>query len=411
MSFEWFVSFRYLITKRRQAFIPVITLISIFGVAVGVMALITVLAVMSGFEKDLTDKILGTNSHIVIYQQGEKGLQDYEKVLDMIKDEKRIVSSAPFIYGQSILQSKTNTVGVIIRGVEEERPEIVDSLGKNIKEGKLNFGEKGIILGSELAVKLGLSVGDKLIAITKVIMTPMGMMPQSNEFQVVGLFETGMYEYDASLAYVSLKSGQKLYGLENNAVTGIETRVSDFNKAEKISEDLREKLGYPYWVRSWGDMNRNFFSALRLEKIVMIIIMTLCVLVAAFNIISTLIMIVMEKTKDIGVLKSLGASSGNIRFIFIRLGLIIGLTGTLLGTAAGILLSKSLDNIIKFIEETFDIVLIPADVYYLDKLPTHLETGDVAFVSIMAVCICVMAALYPAHQASKLNPVEALRYE
>ncbi|MDD5771953.1 MAG: lipoprotein-releasing ABC transporter permease subunit [bacterium] len=411
MSFEWFVSIRYLITKRRQAFIPIITLISILGVAVGVMALITVLSVMSGFEKDLTDKILGTNSHIVIYQHGDKGLQDYEKVLDLIKREKRITSSAPFIYGQSILQSKTSTVGVIIRGVEQERPEIVNSVGKNIIEGKLNFGEKGIILGSELAAKLGLSVGDKLVAITKVIMTPMGMMPQSNEFQVVGLFETGMYEYDASLAYISLKSGQKLYGMDIGAVTGIETRVSDFNKAEEISRDLQKSLGEPYWVRSWGDMNRNFFSALKLEKIVMIIIMTLCVLIAAFNIISTLIMIVMEKTKDIGVLKSLGASSGSIRFIFIMLGSIIGLVGTCLGAVSGIWLSNSLDRIIKFIENTFDITIIPADVYYLSKLPTHLEMRDVLFVSIMAVFICTLATLYPAHQASKLNPVEALRYE
>ncbi|MFH1288460.1 MAG: FtsX-like permease family protein, partial [bacterium] len=304
-----------------------------------------------------------------------------------------------------------NTVGVIIRGVEEKRPEIINTVGKNIIEGKLDFGEKGIILGSELAAKLGISVGDKLVAITKVIMTPMGMMPQSNEFLVAGLFETGMYEYDASLAYISLESGQKLCGLDNNAVTGIETRVSDFNKAEAISKDLQKMLGYPYWVRSWGDMNRNFFSALRLEKIVMIIIMTLCVLIAAFNIISALIMVVMEKTKDIGVLKSLGATSGSIRFIFILLGSIIGLAGTSLGAFGGVWLSKSLNHIIKFIENMFDISVIPADVYYLNFLPTHLEVKDVLFISAMAVFICAAAALYPAHQASKLNPVEALRYE
>lgn len=411
MSFEWFVSFRYLITKRRQAFIPIITLISVFGVAVCVMALITVFAVMSGFEKDLTDKILGTNSHIVVYQQGGKDLLDYEKALGLIKSEKRIVSSAPFIYGQGILQSETNTVGVVIRGVEEERQEIVNTVGKSIVEGKLNFGEKGIVLGGELAIKLGVSIGDKLVAITKVIMTPMGMMPQSNEFLVVGLFETGMYEYDASLAYISLRGAQKLYGLGKNAVTGIETRVSDFNMAEEISKDLQRKLGYHYWVRSWGDMNRNFFSALRLEKVVMVIIMALSVLVAAFNIISALIMIVMEKTKDIGVLKSLGASSGSIRFIFILLGAIIGLAGTSLGAFCGVGLSRSLNHIIKFIEKMFDISIIPADVYYLNFLPTHLEVRDVFFVSAMAVLICIAAALYPAHQASKLNPVEALRYE
>lgn len=394
MSFEWFVSLRYLVTKRRQAFIPIITLISVFGVAVCVMALITVLAVMSGFEKDLTEKILGTNSHIVVYEQGGKNLQDYEKALDLIKDERRIMSSEPFVYGQGILQSETNTVGVVIRG-----------------KNKSNFGENGIVLGSELAIRLGVSVGDKLVAITKVIMTPMGMMPQSHEFLVAGSFETGMYEYDASLAYVSLGSAQKLYGLDENTVTGIEIKVPDFNMAEGISKDLQRKLGYRYWVRSWGDMNRNFFSALRLEKIVMIIIMALSVLVAAFNIISALIMIVMEKTKDIGVLKSLGASSGSIRFIFILLGAIIGLAGTSLGAFCGVGLSRSLNHIIKFVEKMFDISIIPADVYYLSFLPTHLEVRDVLFVSAMAVFICIAAALYPAHQASKLNPVEALRYE
>lgn len=411
MSFEWFVSIRYLITKRRQAFIPIITLISIFGVALGVMALITVFAVMSGFEKDLRDKILGTNSHIIIQQQGEKGLQEYKKVLNWIKDENRIVASAPFIYGQSILQSETNTVGVVVRGIDPAKEETTIKLSKKIVEGKLEFGTNGIILGVELATKLGLSVGDKLIAITKVIMTPMGMMPQSNEFKVVGLFETGMYEYDATLAYVSLDSGQKLLGLNANAVTGIEIIVEDIYQAERIARDLQKKLGYPYWVRSWGDINRNFFAALRLEKIVTVIIVTLSVLVAAFNIISTLIMIVMEKTKDIGILKSLGASNGSIRAIFVSLGFIIGVVGTIIGAIGGVWLSNSLNHIIKFIENTFDISIIPADVYYLNFLPTHLEVRDVLLVSLSAVFICTLATLYPAHQAARLNPVEALRYE
>ncbi|MBI4652020.1 ABC transporter permease, partial [Candidatus Desantisbacteria bacterium] len=264
--FEWFIGLRYIKAKEKRAFISLITLISIGGVALGVMILITVLAVMNGFEKDLRNKILGTMSHITIFKQGEDNFKEYREIMTRISKTPHIVSSTPFIFAQAMLQSTSGSMeGVIVRGVNPIQEASVTEIKKNIIEGNLSLNEKEIVIGKELANKMGVRIGDTLLVISKVVQTPMGLMPRSTEFKVAGIFETGMYEYDISLIYISLDMAQKLYGF-GNGVSGIEIKLDDIFYAEKIAVLLQKELAYPSWARSWSDMNRNLFSALKLDK-------------------------------------------------------------------------------------------------------------------------------------------------
>jgi lipoprotein-releasing system permease protein len=422
MSFEFFVSLRYLKAKRTQKFISLNTWISVGGVALGVMALIVVIAVMTGFGKDLRDKILGTNSHIVVTNISNSGMDDYESVLKKVMQAEGVKAAAPFILNQVMLTFGGNTSGVVVRGIDPDREAMVSDLEKNLIQGDLAMLKKGksssngprrdkIILGKELAQKLGVQMDEAVSMVSPASrLTPMGLVPKIKLFKVVGFFESGMFEYDSSLAFISIESAQKFFAMKG-IVSGVEIHVDDIDHADKIAEYLQETLGFPYYARDWMKMNKNLFSALRLEKIVMFIILILIILVAAFNIVSTLFMVVMEKTKEIAILKSMGASRTSIMKIFSFQGLIIGVTGTLIGCVGGFTIVSNLNEIVGFIESIFGITAFPSDVYYLNKLPSEIQYLDSFLIIIFSILICFLASLYPAWRASRLNPVDGLRYE
>ncbi len=410
MSFEYFIGGRYLRAKQKETFISLITILSVAGVTVGVMALIVVIAVMAGFESDLKQRILGVESHIVLMRH-DGPFSGYEKISQQINELNRVEAATPFIYSQIMLRSSTGVSGAVLRGIDPESAGSVIKILKNSVLQNLKHIERrenlktivpGIILGKELAKNLHVLKGDAVYLISsRGMISPIGYLPAMKRFEVVGLFESGMYEYDGSLAYINLKDAQKILNMKDS-VTGIEIRVDDIYNARNVAEKIVSELGFPYWARDWMQMNRNLFSALKLEKTVMFIILALIVLVAAFNIASTLIMMVMGKTKDIAILKAMGAMDSSIRKIFIYKGMIIGAVGTLLGVCLGFIVCKLLEKY-KFIQ-------LPGDVYYISTLPVRLEALDVFIISSAAMVICFLATLYPANQASKLNPIEAIRY-
>jgi lipoprotein-releasing system permease protein len=418
MRYEWFIGLRYLKAKRKQTFISIITVISIVGVAVGVMALIVVLAVMSGFEKTLKEKILGTQAHLVLLKASQEGMDRYEEVAKKVEEVKGVVSAAPFIFNQVMLSSESNVSGVVLKGIDPDRVGRVTELAHNLKAGRLQDlktvqeGDlSGIVLGLELAKHLSVSINDTIQVISPLgTVTPMGMMPKMKRFRVRGIFQSGMYEYDNTMAYVSLEGAQKFFSMGAH-VTGIEIKTDDIYKVKKVGKEIRQKMGFPFWTKDWMEMNRNLFAALRLEKIAMFIILVLIVLVAAFNIISTLIMVVMEKHKDIAILKSMGAPSKGILKIFIIEGLVIGVVGTVLGGILGLGAASNLEKITEFVENLFGFKILASDVYYIDKLPSQVNPLDVGLIVMTAILISLLATLYPSWRASKLDPAEALRYE
>jgi len=410
LPFELFIALKYLKSKRKQAFVSLITLISVGGVTLGVMALIIVLSVMSGFENDLRNKILGTNAHLVVLKLGEKGMDTPEEVLEKIKGVRHVVDASPFTLNQVMLTSERNVCGVVLRGIHPGSEGKVTDLAKNLKEGRLSDlngsgppGD-GIILGRELSRHLGVPLGDSINVVSPLggIATPLGMMPRVKKFRVVGIFEVGMYEYDSSLAYISMPAAQHLFRM-GSAVSGVEVKLDDIYRAREVGAEIQRRLGFAYWVRDWMEMNRNLFSALKLEKIAMFIILVLIVLVAAFNIIGTLIMMVIEKGRDIGILKSMGATSQSIMVIFMAQGMVIGLVGTILGCILGYGACWALD--------TYKFIKLPGDVYYIDSLPVLMKAFDFVVVSLSALLISFFATLYPSRQAARLDPVVAIRYE
>lgn len=410
MQFEYFIGARYLRAKQKQAFISLTTLLSVAGVTVGVMALIIVIAVMAGFESDLKNRILSVESHIVVLRHGG-GFSDYEKIEKWIDAVQGVQASSPFILSQVMIRSASGMSGAAIRGIDPASAgKVISSIGRDAlnalmphKPAKSAQADiPGAVLGKELMKNLGVGKGDIIqILSPRGMISPVGMIPVMKRFQVVGQFESGMYDYDSSIVYMNLGDAQKFLHMDDT-VTGIEVRVNDIYQARQISETISGRLGFPYWSRDWMQMNRNLFSALKLEKTVMFIILALIVLVAAFNIASSLIMMVMEKTKDIAILKAMGATDRSIRRIFVFKGMAIGVIGTSLGVTLGFVLCKLLEHY-KFIE-------LPGDVYYISKLPVLLKTFDVVTIAAASLIICFIATLYPARQASKLNPVEAIRY-
>jgi lipoprotein-releasing system permease protein len=414
MSYELFIGLRYLKAKRKQTFVSLITLISIAGVMVGVTALIVVLAVMNGFKEDLRDKILGVTSHVVV-SRFDSNMSNYTQVKKRVNQVEGVVASTPFIYTQVMINSRQGISGAVLRGIDPESASDVIDLPRNLRSGSLQDlaegkgpgttrGIPGIIVGNELARSVGVSLGEPVTLISPFgRLTPLGQVPRSQTFRVAGVFDSGMYEYDSTIAYVNLSAAQRFLGI-GDRVTGIEVRVDDIYKADQVAIAISKALdGYPYWTRDWMRMNKNLFSALKLEKIVMFIILTLIIIVAAFNIIGTLIMVVLEKTRDIAILKSMGATRRSVMKIFMYEGVIIGLVGTVLGLLGGYGLCKLLATY-KFIE-------LPQDVYYISTLPVKMNSMDTVLIALAAIIISLAATLYPAWQASRLDPAEAIRYE
>lgn len=410
MSFEFFIGSRYLRTKQKQAFISLITVLSIAGVTVGVMALIVVIAVMTGFEYDLKSRILGVESHIVIMRHNGP-FSDYRNILEHVENTDGVEAATPFINSQVILRSSLSLSGAVLRGIDPDSADrVIKNLDKvslkNLKETdqrkSTSIAMPSIILGKELAKNLGVMQGDPVHLISpRGMISPIGHIPTMKRFKLAGLFESGMYEYDRSLAYMHIKDAQKILRM-GDSVNGIEVRVNDIYNARNIAGRIVKELGFQYWARDWMQMNQNLFSALKLEKTVMFIILALIVLVAAFNIASTLIMMVMEKTKDIAILKAMGATDKSIRKIFVFKGIVIGSIGTILGVCLGFILC----TVLKY----YQFIELPGDVYYITTLPVKLELLDVVIIASAAMAISFLATLYPARQASKLDPVEAIRY-
>ena len=427
MKFEYFIAKRYLLKGRRHGFVSLIATISILGIAVGVMALIVVLAVMSGFDRELKAKIVGVQPHVIVEAVG--GIQDIDQVRNTIESLKisEIKSIAPFVQGQGIIRSPQNAVGVVIKGIDPDR-EPLDLFKKHLKFGLLEFKDMNIptergdkrpislgrvVIGEELAHRLRVAIGD-VVTITSPAMdediTRAIKRAKSVSFVVAGVFRLGMNDFDSGLALVHIKQGRALYQL-GGRVTGISIRLGDVNLADQVKNSIQGRFGTGYMVRSWIDLNRTFFRALQVEKNVMAILLSLIILVAAFNIISTLIMGVMEKTKDIGILRALGATRGAIRRIFLLQGFVVGLLGIVVGTLAGLALAYNLNPVSDFLDRTFGIQVFPSDIYYFDRIPAEVNSHDVLLVVGFALLMSLLAGVYPAHYAAKLDPIQALRYE
>lgn len=420
MPFELFIGLRYLKAKRKSTFISIITFISTAGVALGVMALIVVLAVMTGFENDLKEKILGTNAHIVVIKSGAP-MEEYRAVIEKLKRFTGVQAATPFIYNQVMLSSGKNVSGVVLRGIDVATDRQVTRLSTSIVEGSIDSLEPhmgqgsdatpGLMVGKELAKHLNLFLGDRVNVISPMgSITPLGMMPRMKPFKVTGIFNTGMFEYDSTLAYISLDQAQRFFDL-GDTVTGIQLKVADVYHTDELARSINREMGINFYARDWMQMNKNILFALKTEKIVMFIILTLIVLVAAFGIASTLFMVVMEKTRDIAILKSMGATAASIMKIFVLEGLIIGIIGTVVGVISGLLIALNLEPIITLIQKITGQNFFNKDIYYLDHFPSLVVPADVVLISATALLISFLATLYPAWQASRMLPAEALRYE
>ncbi|WP_040334438.1 lipoprotein-releasing ABC transporter permease subunit [Candidatus Magnetobacterium casense] len=405
LSYPVLVALRYLKSRKRHKSISFNAVISIGGVAVGVMALIIVLAVMSGFHQDLQRKILGVNAHIIMTSRAGK-IPQYESLTEDVKKVAGVASAAPFVLGQVMAARGRGAQGIFLRGIIPDREKAITGIYAFIKEGRLESlsnVHNGIVIGRELANNIGVTLNDELNIISPMgEIGPLGMLPKTRKFKVVAIFEVGMYEYDSSLAVTSIDAAQDFFDLRDSA-TGIEVRMDDIYQARQVRQRINDTLGYPYHARDWMQMNKNLFSALKLEKLAMFVILTLIVLVAAFNIISTLIMSVIEKERDIAILKTMGATNAGIMYIFMLQGFIIGLVGTLIGLVGGSLTCYVLD--------TYELIKLPADVYYLSRLPVKVNVSDFTLVSVSAIVISFLSTIYPAYQAANVNPIEPLRFE
>ncbi len=412
LSFELFIAFRYLFSRSKQTFIFIISIMSILGVALGVAALVVVLGVYTGFSTDIREKILGANAHAFVMTYVPGALDDTKPVLDKIMATPGVTSATPYIYTEVMLSAPGGAKGLVLRGIDPvNAPKVISVLNK-MKVGSVNdllspevkTGPPGIIIGKELATLLSLNVGSRVYLMSGSGQTSTaGFTPKIRPFVVVGVFETGMFNYDSVLGFVTLDAARSVLGLPENRVSGIEFGVDDVYKADVISQAVNEKLGSPLYVRHWMEMNANLFAALELEKIGMFILLTMVVLIGSFSIVTTLVMLVMEKTRDIAILMSMGATRGMIRRIFMLQGTIIGFFGTILGYILGIGVAILLKKY-KFIE-------LPKGVYTMDYLPIILTWEDSLIVGAAAMLLCFLATIYPARQAARLEPAEALRYE
>lgn len=423
LPYEIFVGLRYLRAKRRNRTISLNTVVSIAGITLGVAALIGTVGIMTGFKEDIQAKILGTTAHIIVQDRIKDGMSDYDPVTKQVVTVPGVVAATPFVLKQVLLTTQTGVQGIVIRGIDPQREGTVTELAKNLSTGQLadlsrpvkvkqspiddptspavETEKPGIILGKELALRLGVFVGDTVNVVSPVgPISAIGMVPKIRTFVLVALFQSGMYEYDSSLAYIDLAEAQKFFNM-GQTVTGIEIKVTDVFRAAETARSVEQSLGFAYGARDWMQMNRNLFSALKLEKTMMFLLLVLITIVASFNIVSTLTMIVTEKQKEIAILKAMGATRKSIRRIFMLNGLIIGLSGTAIGIPLGYAFLWLIQTF-----WTFD-----PTVYYISRIPVHVQAMDVFLVAGSAIVISFVATVYPSLQAAKLEPVAALRYE
>ncbi|HSI42708.1 MAG TPA: lipoprotein-releasing ABC transporter permease subunit [Methylotenera sp.] len=417
--FELFVGMRYTRAKRKNHFISFISLTSMIGIGLGVAALIVVLSVMNGFQKELRTRILGVASHLEITGNNNQ-LSDWQNVSASSLKQQHVLASAPYITAQGMLSYSSGVQGAIVRGVLPSAEDKVADLGKHMKVGSLQDlrpGEFGIVLGTDLAFALGAQVGDKVVVLApQGQFTPTGVVPRLKQFTVVGLFQIGMYEYDAGLALINIDDAAKLYRM-GEKVSGVRLKLDDLFNAPAISASISEQLNKSsnqygdYYVTDWTQQHANFFRAVQMEKRVMFIILTLIVAVAAFNIVSTLVMAVTDKRADIAIMRTFGASPSSIMVIFMIQGALIGVIGTVAGAFFGVLIALNISTIIPFIEGLFHVQFLAKDVYYISDLPSDLIWSDVSTIVVLSFVLSLLATIYPSWKASKINPAEALRYE
>jgi lipoprotein-releasing system permease protein len=409
MRFELSIALRYLRAKRKQTLLSAVSLIAVIGFILGVMALIIALALMTGFQEDIQSKILGASAHVILYPTASRGIRDYHNTIDIVRKQSEVISASGVIYGKVMIYTAGGAEGIVLKGIDPTREKTVTDLTSSLDSDALkalndpNQDRDPIVLGVDLATTLHVKKGEVVTLVSpEALLTPLGLMPKFKKLRVVGTFQSGMYEYDQNWALVSMKSAQRLFSL-GDSVTLIEARIKNIHDAAKVSDQLQKQLGSRFLVDNWINQNRSLFSAMKLEKIMLFITITLIVLVAAFNVVSTLIMTVLDKHKDIAVMMSMGATTKQIMRIFMIQGVLIGIAGTFIGALLGTVTSWVMDH--------YKIIQLPLDVYFIPYLPFHLRIEDIITITGTALVISFLSTLYPAIRASRINPTEALRYE
>jgi lipoprotein-releasing system permease protein len=411
--FEWLVGLRYLFAKRRTHFISFISLISLSGIVLGMMALITVLSVMNGFQKEVRDRMLSMAAHAQITSYSGS-IENWADIAQRARANPEVVAAAPYVSQQALLSNQGEVRGVYVRGIDPALEDSVADISKAMKSGRLSDltpNRFDVIIGKDLAYALGVVVGDKITLIApQGNVTPAGIVPRLRQFTVVGVFEVGHLEFDSGLALIHIADAQKLYRMDNK-VSGVRVKLKDLFKAPAVAHALTQQLGGETLVTDWTRQNVNYFRAVEIEKRMMFVILTLIIAVAAFNIVSALVMVVTDKQSDIAILRTLGAAPSSIMRIFMVQGTVIGLVGTLLGIIFGLLLALNIDSVVKFVETTLHTKILSPEIYYISDFPSDVHVADVIVVALVSFLLTVLATLYPSYRASRVNPAEALRYE
>ncbi len=411
-----YIGLRYTRAKRRNHFISFISLTSMLGIALGVMALITVLSVMNGFEKELRLRMLGMAPHIMVFTAGDKGLQEWRNLATYIKaHHPEVTGLAPYVQGQAMLSHYDSIQGIMFQGIDPQWESQISEVQTKLKSGSLDALQEdsfNILIGKELALSLGVSVGDKItLVVPQASVTPVGVLPRMKRMTVAGIFEVGMHEFDSNLALMHIADAAKLLRLSQGYVHGLNIKISEMFAAPQVSHAMVQSLPVGLYIQDWTYRHANFFRAIKMEKTVMFIILSLIVSVAAFNIISTLVMVVTDKEADIAILRTLGATPNSIMSIFMVQGTIIGVVGSVLGLIGGISLALNLETLIPALEATFQVQFLDASVYYISDVPSDLHWDDVARIAILSLLLSFLATLYPAWRAARTQPADALRYE
>ena len=413
-SYELSIGLRYTRAKRRNHFISFISLSSLLGITLGMTALITVMSVMNGFQKEIRTRILGVASHIQISGVNEK-LADWQGVANEAMKHSQVEAAAPYVNAQGMISFNQVVRGVLVRGVLPSTEDKVADFSQMMISGKLNNlvpGEFGIVVGAELAQSLGASKGDKIVLISpQGQMTPVGILPRLKQFTITGIFKAGHFEYDSTLALIHMSDAQKLYRMESTQVSGVRLKLQDLFQAQQVVQELVPMISATTLISDWTSQHANYFRAIQIEKRMLSLILALLILVAAFNIVSTLVMAVTDKEPDIAILRTLGASPRSIMKIFIIQGTLIGVFGTILGVLGGVLLAFNVDSVIAFIEYLFTVQFLSREVYYISEVPSDPHLVDIVSVAVLSFGLTILATIYPSYRASKVNPAEALRYE